>query len=643
VTGLLERPHHDGSALYVEPGRPHLGDRIPVRLRMPAGWPDGDVILRVNRDGDPLRLPARLDRTTPTDRWYVAELPVDNPRVNYRWLLVRPGGYRWLNARGLADRDICDAGDFRLTTHDPGPDWMLDAIGYQIFPDRFARSRAADDRPTPSWARPAAWDDEPHGSGGASAHQFFGGDLDGIADRLDYLRDLGVTLLYLTPFFPGDSVHRYDAATFDHVDPSLGGDAALGRLTAAAHAAGMRVIGDLTTNHTGVTHEWFQRARADAASLERSFYYWSDDAPIPLAAWTALFAEQESGRLFQMPEGADYVTWMGAASLPKLNWGSAELRRRFVDGPDSVVGRYLRPPFGLDGWRVDVAHMTGRYAADDYYDTVARLTRATVDAVTGGQGMLLGEHFYDLTRDLDGDGWQSVMNYSGFIRPAWTWLTRPGTDVRFLDLPVPVPRRGGEAVVATAREFAALVPWAATVRQWNMLGSHDTPRIATITGDPAVTEVGAAWLFTYPGIPAFFAGDEGGALGRDGENSRTTLPWDQIARGGGPRWDATTHEIYRDLIALRREHPSLSRGGLRWVVVADDALAYLRETPDETVLVMLARAPWGGALLPGAICTEEAPELLYGGHRAATPGLARAGTGLTLTGDGPAVGVWRLA
>jgi len=153
--------------------------------------------------------------------------------------------------------------------------------------------------------------------------------------------------------------------------------------------------------------------------------------------------------------------------------------------------------------------------------------------------------------------------------------------------------------------------------------------------------VGAAWLFTYPGIPAFFAGDEGGAHGRDGENSRTTMPWDQIARGGGSRWDGAACDAWRALAALRRDHGALRRGGLRWAVVTDDALAYLRETPDERLLVVLARAPWAGTVLP-AWLSPAPPELLYGGHRADTPSLRRTADGWACSGEGPAIGVWRL-
>jgi alpha-glucosidase len=639
---LLDQPHHDGSELFVTPGQPRLGDRIPVRIRIPAARRAAEVFLRVNRDGNPLYLPAKLDRETSFESWYVAELPVDNTRVNYRWLLTGNQRFEWLTARGCAAYDITDAGDFRITTHSPGPDWMLDTVGYQIFPDRFARSAGADTRELPSWVRPAAWDDAP-ASDYASINQFFGGDLDGIAEHVAYLSDLGINLVYLTPFFPSLSAHRYDATTFAGVDPLLGGDTALERLSAALHQAGIRVIGDLTTNHTGVTHEWFQTARTDPTSPERGFYYWQDELPIPLKPWLQSFSDQWGGVWPANTDEAsvDYIPWLGVPSLPKLNWASAELRRRMLDGPDSVVGRYLGAPFQLDGWRIDVANMTGRYAADDFYDAVARLTRNTVDTVSSNDAMLIAEHFYDTARDMDGDGWQSIMNYSGFIRPAWTWLTRPDTDLRFLDAPTSIPRRAGTAAARAARHFASLVPWSTTARQWNMLGSHDTPRIATITGSRALTEVGAAWLFTYPGIPAFFAGDEGGATGHDGENARTTMPWNQIAAGGGSRWDGSTHAVWRSLIALRRTHKALSHGGLRWVAATDDALVYLRETATERILVALTRAACSDITLP-AWLSDAPPTPLFTGHAAVAPTLTSTPTGWHLFADSPSVGIWLL-
>ncbi|WP_188037450.1 glycoside hydrolase family 13 protein [Actinotalea sp. JY-7885] len=602
--------HHDGSVRYVPDAAPRLGDVVPVRVRVPQDAPTRAVHLRTVRDGEPHVTPARLDVTAGGERWYVAEVEVHNPVTSYRFLLDEPGGYRWLNGRGVHARDVPDAADFRLTVHTPAPAWARDAVVYQVFPDRFARSA---DAPAgsglPDWAEPADWDDEPVGSGPSTPRQLFGGDLRGIEERLDHLRQLGADVLYLTPFFPARSNHRYDASTFEHVDPLLGGDEALASLVAQAHRRGVRVMGDLTTNHTGDAHEWFRRAAADRGSVEASFYHWTD---------------------------AGHVGWLGHASLPKLDHRAPALADRLVRGRDSVVARWLREPFALDGWRIDVANMTGRYRDVDLTHEVARAIRATV-AAQNPDALLVGEHFHDASRDLTGDTWHAAMNYTGFTRPVWTWLTPPGSTAPMLGLPVPRPRRPGGAMVGAMRDFDALVPWQVTAHQWNMLGSHDTPRLRTMVGAgvrpegevDAAVEVAVGLLMTYPGTPMIFAGDEVGATGDNGEHARVTMPWDRPER-----WHSRTFETYRSLIAVRRASAALRRGGLRWLLVEDDAVLYLRETPEESVLVAVARAPWSGAVLPeglGAGATT-----LHG------PDLRRGGDGLLVPGQGPGVGVWRL-
>ena len=640
---LLDRPHHDGSRLYVAAGERRLGERVRIRLWVPAGYGETRVWVRALRDGSPLRLLARLEAEDAHQRWYVADLPLDNPVMRYRWMVVHPGGYRWVTGRGVFDRDVTDAGDFRISVYPAAPAWTARAVGYQIMPDRFARSAAAATRELPDWAEPAGWDDQPVAGGPATGAQFYGGDLAGIAEHLDHLAALGVDLIYLTPFFPARSSHRYDSVTFSRVDPLLGGDQALAELTRAAAQRGMRVIGDLTTNHTGVTHEWFERARADRSSVEAGFYYWAENSPIDVGSWTESLSHHwgDEPVVRDPAEVPEYVSWLGVASLPKLNWGSRELWNRMVSGPDSVIGRFMGEPFDLAGWRIDVANMTGRYAADDYYHEVARAARETL-VRANPEGLLVAEHFHDVSGEVPGDGWQSVMNYQAFTKPLWSWLTAADTDLRFSETPAPIPRRAGPAVVETMTDFGVAVPWQTALRQWNMLGSHDTARIATLTGDRRVTEVAAACLFTYPGIPAIFAGDEGGAVGRTGEQGRTTMPWDQIAAGGGPRWDAGLCEVYRDLIALRKQCDALCDGGLRWVVVDEDALGYLRELPGERLLVILARAPWQGVTLPAWLAPQRTAELRYGGRLAGTPQLKVADDALVVGGEGPAVGVWQL-
>lgn len=603
---LLDDPHHDGSETYVSTSEPSLGDRVTVRVRVPLVNAERGVHLRTVRDGEPRMSPARLVTTTATDRWYEAEVLVHNPVTCYRFLLDEPDGYRWLNGRGLHRRDVPDAADFRLTVHGTAPAWMSATVVYQVFPDRFARSGAADERRVPPWAVPAAWDDEPIAAGPDVGRQLFGGDLRGIEERLDHLADLGVGTLYLTPIFPGRSNHRYDASTFDEVDPLLGGDSAFVALVRAVHARGMRVVGDITTNHTGAGHEWFRRALADPVSEEASFYYWTHEPP-------------------------GHVGWLEHASLPKLDYRSRALRDRMIDGPASVVSRWLSAPFHLDGWRVDVANMTGRYAGQDETHDVARTIRTTVESVDP-EAVLVAEHFHDAGGDMMGDGWHATMNYSAFTRPVWSWLVAPGSPVPALGLPTALPRRTGRDMVATMCDFDSAVPWTVTAAQWNLLGSHDTPRVRTLVG-PELVEVAAGLLFTYPGTPVLFAGDEVGLEGINGEHARATMPWDRA-----DRWDAQTFAVYRALVALRRSNDALRRGGLRWVIVEDDAVGFLRETRDESVLVLLARAPWAGARLPAGLVTPgRIPETLYG-----TASLDRTGDGWTIPGDGPAVHVWQV-
>ncbi|MGN6246050.1 MAG: glycoside hydrolase family 13 protein [Motilibacteraceae bacterium] len=605
---LLDQPHHDGSALHLPQQAPGLDEDVPVLVRVPRSRPVRAVHVRSVQDGEPRYHEAVVDHVDEHDIWYRATLPVHHPVTSYRVLLDHGTGYRWLNGTGVHRRDVPDAADFRATTFDPPPAWARSSFVYQVFPDRFARADGRyDEHPAdvPDWAVPARWSDEVVHQGPDTPRQLFGGDLGGIEAHLDHLVDLGVDLLYMTPIFPSRSNHRYDASSFDRIDPLLGGDAALASLTDAAHRRGIRVMGDLTTNHTGDGHEWFEAAQGHPEHPEASYYYFRDH-----------------------PD--DYVSWWDFPSLPKLNWASEGLRQRFVCGPDSAVRRWLRAPYSLDGWRIDVANMTGRHGTDDYAHEVARLVRSAV-RIENDDAFLLGEHFHDAHADLQGDGWHAVMNYAAFTRPVWTWLTNPGNGLPFLGMPVGVPRLGAADAFGAAREFSAIVPWRSALHAVNALGSHDTPRIRTVLGSDDAVEVAAGLLFTSVGVPMVFMGDELGLEGTDGEHSRTPMPW-----GDRSRFEGRTLRAYRDLARLRREHPALQEGGLRWAHVDDDAVVFLRESPEERLLVLAARAPHAGVRLPRTI-VRTMPANLYGGASAKVTADA-----VELPGDGPTFQVWAL-
>lgn len=607
MTSWLGQPHHDGSGLYVENQAPQLGDTVEVLVRAPA---DGDVSrvhVRAVQDGEPHFAQASLDRANGTEAWWRASVPVHNPVTNYRFLLgLGNGGSRWLNGTGTHDHDVADDEDFRLTTFSSPPRWAARSVVYQVFPDRFASSGPKHD--LPPWAVATDWyEGQVAYHGKLTPAQLFGGDLAGIEAHLDYIADLGANVIYLTPFFPGQSNHRYDATSFDRVDPLLGGDAALASLSAAAHNRGIRLLGDLTTNHTGSGHEWFVTARSDGSSVERSFYYWEKGAP-------------------------GYASWLGHPRLPKLNYSGTALWDRFLRGPGSVTARWLRPPYNLDGWRVDVANMTGRYGSDDFNAEIAKTMRATM-AEAQPDALLIAEHGHDFTPEARGDGWHGVMNYAGFTKPVWTWLARAGNEVPFFGQPRCTPRDPGGLVCRSMSEFLARAPWRVAAHHLNLLCSHDTARIRTVSGDPALVRAGATLLFTFPGIPMVYSGDEIGLEGVTGEDSRRPFPWE---RPGS--WDMRTLGTYRQLARLRVSSPALCEGGFRWVRTGDDALAFLRECRRQRLLVLVSRAPGRDIVLDaGALdCSGRAANLFGGGDIEARNGK------VVLPGDGPTGQIWEL-
>jgi len=599
---LLTQPHHDGSDAYVLERPYDLGDEAVLRLRVPHESAVDRVLLRYVRDGEPRAVEAVRDEETEAETWWRAPLQVLNPSTRYRWLLDGgERGYTWLNGGGVSQRDLPDGGDFVLTLDPGGPEWHLEAVVYEIFPDRFATTGAGDGVQRPDWAVRRDWDALPEGRSRNTPRELFGGDLPGIEQRLRHVEELGANALYLTPVFPAGSSHRYDATTFEQVDPLLGGDDALASLVAAAHTRGIRVIGDLTLNHCGAGHDWFLRGREDVNSPERDFFYFDDS----------------------FPHG--YVSWFGVRSLPKFDHRSHELRRRLVDGPDSVVGRWLRPPHGFDGWRIDVANMAGRHLDFDLTDELARAVRATL-AASREDAVLIAEHAHDFRGDLQGYGWHGTMNYAGFLRPVWEWLRRDDLpeELRksFWGLPVGLRHAAGHDAAGTMRAFRAGVPWPSTLHSWALLDSHDTARFRTVTGDRARQLVGVGLQMTTPGVPMVFAGDELGLEGAWGEDARRTMPWDRPER-----WDSRLLDEYRALIRLRRDSDALARGGIRYVHVSADAIAYIREGRQEQLLCLAARAPHDAVVVPF-------PELetLYGDD-------ARNGV---LPADGPGFHVWRI-
>jgi len=556
---IKNTPHHDGSDLYVSNGAPKIGDKVTLKVRVPNDYLFEKAMLRIYHDGEPRIFEMKLTKKGSVESWYQTTVEILNLQNSYRFAFIGHGKYEYLNARGLFDHDVHSNNDFQIVAIPANPAWINSSVFYQIFPDRFAKSGKVNI--TPDWAYPREWNLLPRGRGKYTGQELYGGDLYGVQEHLDHVTELGANGIYFTPIFPSRSNHRYDATSFDHVDPILGGDKAFQSLIKVSKKKGIRILGDLTSNHCGAGHDWLAKAKKDKKSKERSFFFWDKSIK-----W-------------------GYVGWYGLESLPKLNYASKALRKAVYEGKNSIVKKWISPKFGMAGWRIDVGNMTGVQGAENHHVEVMRGIRNAMQEVNPDT-WLVAENGDFMASDLDGLGWQGAMNYQGFMRPFWNWINRnPEITGGFQGLPFAMPKINGKQLVASIQEFNSSIPWRSLTASMMLLDSHDTARFRTVVlGDIAAHKTAMTMMLSYPGVPSIFAGDEIGLEGSWGEDARRTINWED--RSG---WDVEFFAEVKKLVKLRKTQDALIHGGLRWVSVENDYIAYLRESKKQSILVLISR------------------------------------------------------
>lgn len=453
------------------------------------------------------------------------------------------------------------------------PDWVRDAVFYQVFPDRFARSGRVDE-PGPL----EAWDAAP------TVHGFKGGDLYGVAERLDYLRELGVTALYLNPIFASASNHRYHTYDYLAVDPLLGGDAAFRVLLDAAHARGMRVVIDGVFNHASrgfwpFNHilecglgspylDWFHVNRDSLASGRPLRAYPQES--LQLAVADAAWAEEHAtgGDSFAR---LGYRAWWDLPALPKLNTDNPKVRE-FIFG---VAEHWIR--FGADGWRLDVAA-----EIDD--DEFWREFRRRVKAVNP-DAYLVAEVWHEDHRWLSGDQFDAYMNYP-LAAAVISFCAGRHLDERVIaqhgTLAATIRREDGPTFAWRLTHALMCYDPAICAVQLNMLGSHDTPRVVTMCGgDRDALRLATLVQMTVGGAPCIYYGDEIGMAGEQDPACRGGFPADESA------WDHDLLAFFRGATALRHHNPALRQGAFAIAGAAGMAVAYRREDSADTFLVCL--------------------------------------------------------
>ena len=461
------------------------------------------------------------------------------------------------------------------------PSWARDAVFYQIFPDRFAKSeRVAKPGLLEPWEVPPT----PHG--------FKGGDLLGIAEHLDELRELGITALYMTPVFASASNHRYHTDDYLTVDPILGGDAALRELLDQAHARDMRVVLDGVFNHSGRGFWPFHHvAEVGAQSPYRDWLYLDREvleSRRMLRPYPGLAEDEEQRRLVAGGMGAGeasrrilgYEAWWGLPALPKLNTNHPAAREYLL----GVAEHWLR--FGIDGWRLDVAEeIDGGY----WEEFRQRCKAVNPDAY------LVAEIWHPKPEWLTGRHFDAFMNYPlgeaimGFVGGASLDLRVVSEHYEYSHSVRP---RDGASLAAEIARLDRLVDPAVTAVQLNLLGSHDAPRLRTVLGgDLAATKLAMLLQMTLPGAPCIYYGDELGMEGHHDPDCRRSFP-----HGALTTEQTAMRAFVRDLVAARRGSRALRDGTLRFVGTAGDTFAMLR-THDADTFVVAANASTIGVTL----------------------------------------------
>ena len=445
------------------------------------------------------------------------------------------------------------------------PDWVRDAIFYQIFPDRFARSLTV---PKPGhldeWGAPPTY------------HGYQGGDLVGVVERLDYLVELGVNAIYFTPIFQSASNHRYHTHDYEKVDPMLGGNAGLSRLLDAAHARGMRVVLDGVFNHA--SRGFFQFHDILENGPDAAYIDWFTVNSFPLYAY-------DSG---QRP---GYQAWWNLPALPKFNVRNPEVRE-FLLG---IGRRWI--DMGIDGWRLDVAN---EIDDDSFWQEFRRRVRAG-----NPEAYIVGEVWGEAKHWLQGDMWDAVMNYlftraciAFFIGESVDTVELGKTSFRTLD------PTGAPAFRQAIESLNGLYHPNVTAAQLNLLDSHDMPRFLTLArGDKSALRLATLFQMTYTGAPSIYYGDEIGMLGAHDPDNRRAFPWHQPEC-----WDRDLLHDFQRYIALRRHRPALRHGTFRFLLAQDDVLAHARQLDGETIIVVLntststrrVEIPLGGLVSEGA-------------------------------------------
>ena len=604
----------DGTARYVCPLEPEVGETVTLKFRA-AKEDNIQIRLAINNE----LYTMESERTYGAFTYYRAEWKLKDGMTSY-YFEIQDGEEVWYyNRSGLTDGRI-PYYDFRLAPGFSTPDWAKGAVIYQIYTDRFYNGDPENDVETREYfyigdysSKVTDWNKYPAAMG---VREFYGGDLQGVIDKLDYLQDLGVEVLYFNPLFVSPSNHKYDIQDYDYIDPHFGkivvdegeclpdgvkenkratkyisrvtdkrnleaSNQFFAELVEEIHSRGMRVILDGVFNHCGSFNKWMDREciYENQEGYEKGAYVsWSS----PYKSFFKFYNEEV------WPYNTTYDGWWGHDTLPKLNYEDSP---KLVEYILNIAKKWVSPPYNVDGWRLDVAADLGH--SEEYNHKFWRMFRNAVKEANPN-AIVLAEHYGDPKPWLKGDQWDTVMNYDAFMEPITWFLTgveKHSDEFRGDLLGNP------DTFMGAMNYHMARFQRPSLEIAMNELSNHDHSRFLTRTNrrvgrthtmgpqaanegiDKSIFRQGVVFQMTWPGAPTIYYGDEAGLCGWTDPDNRRTYPWG--------REDMELIRFHKDMICIHKNYEALIRGSVMFLHGAHKIIAYGRFTDTEQLVVIL--------------------------------------------------------
>ncbi len=609
--------HSDTTAEYISNTEPGVGEIIKIKIRTPKGVTDKVQI--IVDDGI---MPMKRVKRKNGFEYYQAKVTLYDKMIRYYFRVTIEDENYIYDYRG-AHPEAGDPGAvdekyfFRVIPGYKTPDWAKGAVFYQIFVDRFCNGDKTNDVVTGEYkyidklVESRDW----NGKIDTGIHEHFGGDLQGVIDKLDYLKGLGVDVLYLNPIFVSPSNHKYDTADYDYVDPHFGvivkdegnlldsplkdnseakrfisrvtdkenldkSNELFAKLVSEAHNRGMRVILDGVFNHCGSFNKWMdaERIYENAPDYPKGAYI-AKDSP-----YHDFFTFKEDGT---WPYNDNFEAWWDYKTLPKLNYKCKELYDYIL----KIGAKWVSKPYNADGWRLDVAADLGPDAEtnhkfwEDFRKTVKE---------ANPEAIILAEHYGDASEWLQGDQWDTVMNYDAFMEPVTWFLTGMDkhSDEYRKELIGDTDAFWNSMALCSAR-FS--MPSYQTAM--NELSNHDHSRFLTRTThtagrvdklgaeaavrgvDKSVLRQAVIMQMTWIGAPTIYYGDEAGVAGFTDPDNRRVYPWGEE--------DKKLIDFHKKAIKLHKKSPELYYGSLIKIPVHSGSLAYARVYKKEASVVIV--------------------------------------------------------